>query len=315
MSNSKYERMFTLARRELQEYRNSLLVAPLVIAVGLILIMLLSIVLSNRFSLVGDTLLQASLHEESAGGINIDIQKTAPQRQLEIQQGLDNRIQSLNPVLNLAHNFFLLILFMVTINYLLATLYSDRKDQSILFWRSMPVSETQEVLSKFAIAMIVAPIIFIAVSLLLQVAYILMAMLWVWRSDMDPFALVLGNIDFLSLLFNQIAGWLLTALWLAPIYAWLLLASAAAKRSPFFFAIAPVIALVLVERVFIGTRFVATTIGNHLPNLNGASDALGFYSYGPYWASVDYLGMFMGLLFAALALAGAVYLRRYRFEI
>ncbi|MEH6568576.1 MAG: hypothetical protein V7709_05845, partial [Halioglobus sp.] len=301
MSDSRSVRMFTLARREMQECRNSLLWAPLGIAVALVVIMLLSVLLANRVSLVGDTLLQVLLHEESANGMNINIQidetdgqrsssytikkgdsgapsedwdfskdwefepKTGPELQVEIQEELDSKIENLNPVLNMVHNFFLLVLFMVSIHYLLATLYNDRKDQSILFWRSMPVSEWEEVLSKFAIAMIVAPAIFIAVSLLIQVAYILMAMLWVWRSDMDPFSLVLGNIEFLPLVFNQIAGWLLTALWLAPIYAWLLLASAAAKRSPFFFAVAPAIALVLVERIFVGSKFVATAIGHHMP--------------------------------------------------
>ena len=351
MSDSRSVRMFTLARREMQECRNSLLWAPLGIAIGLVVIMLLSVLLANRVSLVGDTLLQVLLHEESANGMNINIQidetdgqksssytiqkrdsgaqsedwdfskdwefepKTGPELQVEIQEELDSKIENLNPILNMVHNFFLLVLFLVSINYLLATLYNDRKDQSILFWRSMPVSEWEEVLSKFAIAMIVAPAIFIAASLLIQVAYILIAMLWVWRSDMDPFGLVLGNIEFLPLVFNQIAGWLLTALWLAPIYAWLLLASAAAKRSPFFFAVAPVIAVVLIERIFVGSKFVATAIGNHMPHLNDAGDALGFYIYGPDWAAVNYLGMFIGLVFAAVALTGAVYLRRYRFEI
>jgi ABC-2 type transport system permease protein len=351
MSDSRSVRMFTLARREMQECRNSLFWAPIGIGVGLVVIMLLSVLLANRVSLVGDTFLQVLLHEESANGMNINIKiddidgnrnssytiqksdsatqngdwdfskdwefapKTGPELQVDIQEELDNRVENLNPVLNMVNNFFLLVLFMVSISYLLATLYNDRKDQSILFWRSMPVSEWEEVLSKFAIAMIVAPAIFIAISLLIQVAYILIAMLWVWRADMDPFGLVLGNIEFLPLLLNQIGGWLLTALWLAPIYAWLLLASAAAKRSPVFFAVAPVIALVLVEKIFVGTRFVSTAIGNHMPHFNDADDSLGFYTYGPEWATINYLEMSMGLIFTAVVLTAAVYLRRYRFEI
>lgn len=241
--------------------------------------------------------------------------KTGSELQDQLQGELDERVENLNPILNMVHNLLILVLFVVSISYLLACLYNDRKDRSILFWRSMPVSEWEEVLSKLAVALVVAPAIFIAVSLFIQIAYILIAMLLVWRMDMDPFQLVIGNIEFGSLLFNQISGWLLTALWLAPVYAWLMLASAAARRSPFMFAIAPVIGLMLVERVFLGTEYFATALWHHIPHYIEGGDALGFYIYGPDWASINYVGMALGLVFTAVAITATVYLRRYRFEI
>ncbi|MEH6583164.1 MAG: hypothetical protein V7754_14580 [Halioglobus sp.] len=351
MSSNRSGRMFTLAQREMQESRNSLFWTPIAIAVGLVIVMLLSVLLANRISAVGDTMLHVLLQEESSRGSNITIQinrdgeqstssytiekneapvsaedwdfekdwefkpKTGPELQQEIQKELEERVENLNPVLNLVHSILLLVLFMVSMNYLLASLYIDRKDRSILFWRSMPVSEWEEVLSKLGIALVIAPAIFIAASMLIQVAYILVAMLMVWRMDMDPFQLILGNIEFGSLVFNQLAGWLLTALWIAPVYAWLLLASAAAKRSPFMFAVAPIIVLLLVEKVFLGSDFFATALANHIPHYANEGDALGFYLVGPNWATLNYFGLFQGLLFTAVALTGAVYLRRYRFEI
>ena len=351
MPRSVSTRTFTLVRRELQENRNSLFRTPVGIAVGLVLIMLLSVLLANRISVIGDTMLQVLLDEESASGMDIQIRiddkdgeesasytieksespvneedwefskewefepKTGAELQDQLQGELDERVENLNPILNMVHNLMILVLFLVSIAYLLASLYNDRKDRSILFWRSMPVSEWEEVLSKLAVALVVAPAIFIAVSMLIQVAYILIAMLLVWRMDMDPFALIIGNIEFGPLVFNQISGWLLTALWLAPIYAWLLLASAAARRSPFMIAIAPVIGLMLVERVFLGTEYFASAVGNHVPHYIEGGDALGFFIYGPDWASVNYVGMALGLVFAAVAITAAVYLRRYRFEI
>jgi ABC-2 type transport system permease protein len=230
-------------------------------------------------------------------------------------------IENFNPVLNALHALLLLILFIVSANYLLGTLYDDRKDRSILFWRSMPVSEWEAVLSKFFLALLVAPAIFIAISIVLQIVYVLLSMLLVWRMDLDPFATILERVEFGDLLFGQIGGWLLTALLIAPTYAYLLLASAFAKRSPFLTAIAPVIGLLVVEQLFFGTSIIDTAIGNHMPHFiaDGAShsthDAVGFYIFGPNWSAVDPLSVAGGLAFTVLALTGAVWLRRHRWEI
>ena len=355
MSNSKPNRIFSLLQREVQESKNSLVWTPLGIAVGLILIMLVSVLLANRLSVFGGTMMNVLLEEGAVSGANITIDindmelnaggKKSTQYTIEhgeepvneedwdfskewnfdpghgeelqgkLQEELDERAENLNPILNIVHNFMLIVLFMVSITYLLASLYSDRKDRSILFWRSMPVSEWEEVLSKLGIALVVAPAIFMAASVLIQLAYVLIAMLLVWRMDMDPFGLILQNIEFGALLFNQLAGWLLTAFLIVPLYAWLLLASAAAKRSPFFLAIAPVIVLVVVEKVFLGSEFIGTAIDNHIPHYTDNAGSVGFYLYGPDWSSINYISMFLGLVFAAAALTGAVYLRRYRFEI
>lgn len=352
MPKSNMSRMFTLARREMQESRNSLFWTPLVIAIGLILVMLASVILANRISVVGDTMLQVLLDEESASGINITLDmddngsgdeqinykieqegaptteedwdfdrdwefkpRTGAELQGELQDKLDEEVENLNPILNIVHNLLLLVLFLVSVAYLLASLYNDRKDRSILFWRSMPVSEWEEVLSKLAVALIVAPLVFIGASVIIQLAYTMIAMLLVWRMDMDPFTLVLGNIDFVPLFFNQLAGWLLTALWIAPVYAWLLLASAAARRSPFMLAVAPIIVLVVIEELFLGTEYLATAVNNHIPHYSDEGVSLGFYWEGPQWASLNYLGMLLGLVFTAAALTATVYLRRYRFEI
>lgn len=353
MSNFDSARMSTLTVRELQENRNSLIWTPIGIALALVVIMLVSVLLANRVTVIGDTLLHVLLEEESAKGLDITIgvggdeegvegevtykveerqapgddhdwdfsedwdfePKTGPELQEEIQEGLDEKFENLNPVLNMVHSLMLVVLFLVSIGYLLSSLYTDRKDHSILFWRSMPLSEWEEVLSKLGVALLVAPAVFILASIVVQLAYVLIAMLMVWRMDMDPFQLILGNLEFGSLFFGQIAGWLLTVLWIAPFYAWLLLASAAAKRSPFFLAIAPVIGIIFVEEVFLGSEYVANAIERHIPHYTEGEGSVGFFTDSPLWLSVDYMSIASGLVFTAIALTGAVYLRRYRFEI
>lgn len=226
----------------------------------------------------------------------------------------DLRGSELNVMLGVVHAILILILLICTLNYLLSTLYDDRKDRSILFWRSMPVSEWEIVLSKFVVALIVAPVIYIAISLLLQLAYVILMMILVWRMDQDPSEVVLGNIDFIALMIDPISGWLMTALLIAPTYAWLLCASALARRSPFLMAIVPVIGLFILEGLFFGTEMIGDAVQNHLPHLSDGS-AVGFYLFGPDWTRVDMLSVAGGLVFAAVALAAAVWLRQHRWEL
>ncbi len=347
MANAKSNRIFTLLQREIQESKNALFWTPIVIAGVLTLIMLTSVLLANRVSIMGDAVMQVLLDEGSTSGMNITIhiddegqqevqtytiEKSEdstveedwnfskewtfePKSKKEIAKHIDEEYESLNPMFNMLHNFMILVLILVTINYLMNTLYQDRKDRSILFWKSMPVSEWEEVLCKFGIAMLVAPAIYIAVSMLIQLMCVALAMLMVSRMDMDPMELIIGHVDFVSLFFNQVSGWILSALWMAPFYAWILFASAAAKRSPFMLAFAPLVALVVVEEVFLGSDYVSSAVQYHIPHYIEESNAVGFFLYGPDWSAISYPNLVGGLVFAGLALWGAVYLRRYRFEI
>jgi len=227
-------------------------------------------------------------------------------------EDMDGR--ELNAMLGVIHGILILILLVTSANYLLGSLYDDRKDRSILFWRSMPVSEWEVVSSKFVIALIVAPLIYIAISLVLQLAYVVLMMVLVWRMDQDPSDVVLANIDFVALMLDPISGWVMTALLIAPTYAWLLCASALAKRSPFLMAITPFIALVIAEAVFFRSEYIEDAIQNHFPHVTEGS-AVGFYLFGPDWTSLNLSSMAAGLIFAALALAVAVWLRRHRWEL
>ncbi|MEQ9464127.1 MAG: hypothetical protein RJQ10_10735, partial [Haliea sp.] len=108
---------------------------------------------------------------------------------------------------------------------------------------------------------------------------------------------------------------LLTALWVMPVYAWVLLASAAARRSPFMLALAPVLGLGLLEAILFGSNHFGAALMNHMPHYNSGRSAVGFYLFGPDWANLDYLGLVLGLLLAGVLLAATVWLRRNRWEI
>ena len=225
---------------------------------------------------------------------------------------------ALSPLLNVLHYLLVLVLFFTTANYLLGTLFDDRKDRSILFWRSMPVSEWQTVLSKFAVVAVVAPGVVFIISFVLQVLTLALAVVLAWRMDL-PTEKLFEGLALGRLALNQFGGWVLTALWLAPIWAWLLLASAAARRSPFLLAVTPVVALAVAEALLFGSTHVIGTVVDHLPKLVADVEAdpgsAGLYLFGPNWRAVNLPSLAAGLVAAALLLTGAVWLRRHRWEI
>ena len=354
MASARSLRLFALLQKEVQEYRFSLLLLPFILAGVLSVLMLLSVVLANRITAMGDTFLQVVMADQMGispvitvnlgddedtdaappevvdpSGMRVeDLAEPLPEEEWNFDrewrfepQQRDKpeyeaeTVGSLNPALHLVHSLLMIVLVLATISYLLGSLFNDRKDRSILFWKSMPVSEWEEVLTRLAIAIVVAPAIYIGVSLLLQLVFVLLSMLLVWRMELDPFEIILGNIRVADLLVKQIGGWLMTALWVAPAYAWLMLASAWARRTPFMVAFAPVVALVLLERLLLGSDFTLTAVSNHLPHFLGGQGTGGFYFHSLFWKQFDFFSLFCGLVFAAVSLAACVYLRRYRFEL
>jgi hypothetical protein len=98
-----------------------------------------------------------------------------------------------------------------------------------------------------------------------------------------------------------------------------MLASAAARRSPFLLAVTPVVALAIAEALLFGSQHVLGAVVDHLPKLVADIEAdpgsAGLYLFGPNWRAVDLPGLGAGLAAAALLLSGAVWLRRHRWEI
>ena len=79
-------------------------------------------------------------------------------------------------------------------------------------------------------------------------------------------------------------------------------------------AIAPVIGLAFVEGMFIGTDFVGDAVQNHVPHVTDTT-AVGFYLFGPDWGALNLGSVGAGLVFTALAIGAAVWLRQHRWEL
>jgi ABC-2 type transport system permease protein len=145
--------------------------------------------------------------------------------------------------------------------YLLDCLYDDRRDRSILFWKSLPLSDTATVLSKLAVGLLVIPLVcFVAAD----VAALFTAFILSVRAR----SLVGGGLWQADLWLQVQALWLYviatTAIWYLPLAGWLMVISAWARRAVMMWAVLPPLALYFIERWFLGAHVVTQALGRHL---------------------------------------------------
>ena len=207
----------------------------------------------------------------------------------------------------------------VAILYSLDALYGERRDRSILFWKSLPVSDVTAVLAKASIPVLVLPFVTFIATLATQALMLLASrgVLAATGADAPGAATQLSLLELVRVNFGHLV--LIHGLWYAPIYAWLLLASAWATRVPFLWAALPPVAIGVVERLaFNSTRFVDLLRNYFLgvPEMTGGdgAPALTMDMLAPHsllHGVVD-PALWVGLAVSALFLVGAVRLRRSR---
>lgn len=131
-----------------------------------------------------------------------------------------------------------IVLFFVLFFYLIGALYDDRKDRSVLFWKSLPVSDFETVVSKVVTAAFVAPILSWAVSAILLFGVLGIVTLTAWASDVSPAQVVWGPAEPIAFLTKTLLMVPLNVVWSLPAIGWLLFASAFARSKPFLWAVA-----------------------------------------------------------------------------
>ena len=220
---------------------------------------------------------------------------------------------------DLAAMMMIFIAFIVGVFYCLDALHSERRDRSILFWKSLPVSDLTTVLSKVTIPLVVLPLIAFAIVVCVQLVMVLETGVVLIFHGMSPgttWAHVPMFQNWLVLLYGLAA----VALWHAPIYGWLLLVSGWARRATFLWAVLPLIVIQIFEKITFGTSYFGSFVRHRL--MGFAPHAFGFHGQGhPTIDSLSQLapgrylsspGLWIGLLFAAAFLIAVVRLRRYR---
>ncbi|HEY0766681.1 MAG TPA: hypothetical protein VGD47_01880 [Steroidobacteraceae bacterium] len=284
--------LLMLVRRELWEHR-ALWVAPLVVAA---LMVLGAIVASLKFHLTHSDM---SRDEGPEGMAMFAVMQSAVSMPLS------------------------LVTLIVVGFYLLDCLYTERKDRSILFWKSLPVSDDLTVLSKLLVALVVVPVGVFALGLLLSLLFV-----GIWQVDA-----ALGRVpaipgwDMLGWLKAEIALLLclmLGVLWYAPFAAYLLVVSAWARRNPFLWSTLPPLLAPIIERVSFGTHFLGDflryrmfgiwgTLFSHMHIGRGRASALSSgFSQLNVRAAISDIDLWLGLAVTAALVFAAIRIRRYR---
>lgn len=157
----------------------------------------------------------------------------------------------------------LFVAMIVLVFYTLDSLYIERRDRSILFWKSMPVSDAETVGSKLTTALLLVPLWAWLVSMLASLVVFAIVSVKLSGTPLAPLATFhLGA--WLGLQLTMLQNVLVAALWYAPVAVYLLLISVSAKRSPFLWAILPPVLLVIFEDVAFNTNMIAGFIVNRL---------------------------------------------------
>ncbi len=209
--------------------------------------------------------------------------------------------------------------FLVGVFYSLDALHGERRDRSILFWKSLPVSDLTTVLSKAAIPLVVLPALVFAVAVAGQLIMLLVSVAVLLGSGVGV-TMWWREVQFFPSLLALLYAVAAIALWHAPVYGWLLLVSAWARRAAFLWALLPPLALGLLERLAFDTAHVQSLLQYRLigwigrafvvePDAGAVTDHLGLVAPGKLLSTP---GLWIGLAFAAACLAAAVWLRRYR---
>jgi ABC-2 type transport system permease protein len=201
--------------------------------------------------------------------------------------------------------------------YCLDALQGERRDRSILFWKSLPVSDLTTVLSKATIPFVVLPLLSFAITVATQFIMLLLSSAVLLGSGLSV-ATLWTRVSFVQMslmLFYH----LLTShgLWYAPIYGWLLLVSAWSRRAPVLWAVLPLLAIGFVEKMAFNTSYFAAMLKSRFMGGPDGVFTAGRMSMAPltHLTPGQFLsspGLWIGLAIAAAFLAAAVRLRRNR---
>ena len=209
----------------------------------------------------------------------------------------------------------ILTAFIVGVFYCLDALYGERRDRSILFWKSLPVSDLTTLLSKATIPLIVLPLVTFLIVIITQFLMLLWTSAILITHGMSP-ASTWTYFPLFRNFFILLYGLAAIALWHAPIYGWTLLVSGWARRATFLWAVVPFLAIAFFEKITFGTSYFASTLKDRLMGFAPKAFAFNMHSVDcPRLTPGAYLSspaLWFGLLFAAVFIAAAVRLRRYR---
>jgi len=226
-----------LMRREYWENRGGFLWAPLITGGVVLLFAVMGLITAEVF------------RTRFAGEIHIGVSLQRLTEKLGTDE-LEKLGTALDMFLFSMAGFLQIVLFFVVFFYLLGALYDDRRDRSVLFWKSLPISDSAMVVSKVLAAAFAAPLITVAIAMILQLSLMLLLSLYALFHGMNPITVLWGPVSLLNVWGQMLANVPVNALWALPTIGWLLMVSSFAKSKPFLWALLVPVALGLLINWF-----------------------------------------------------------------
>jgi ABC-2 type transport system permease protein len=206
---------------------------------------------------------------------------------------------------------------LLSVFYCGEALHGERRDRSILFWKSLPVSDVTTILVKASIPLLILPVLVSAVTAVTNVLMLLLSCV-VLLATGGSVAMLWAHLPIVQMSLLALYH-LLTAhaLWPAPVYCWLLLVSGWARRATFLWAVLPIVAIGGLEKLAFNTTNFANLVGSRFIGATAPIASTDVFPTNPMIhitpaAFLGAPGLWIGLGIAAIFLAAAVRLRRYQ---
>jgi len=290
--------LVTLIRRELQEHKVGFIYAPFIVTCVLSLV-----VISVYFGLT----------DIQTANFNFTTEIYENEQALEWMATADSKqITSVirSALVYLGVPILITVAFAV-LAFSLSTFADERKDRTLIFWRSLPVSDLTTVMSKILLVTLIVPLIVLPNIILLHLISLLSASIFFATNDIVPFSWVWNAFPFTDWFRIIFILWT-QSLWSLPIVAWLMLAGAFAKR-PIMGALVPLVVIVVLEGIILKTNYIFAFIEDRLgfwtsglPEQNedirvvDVSDIYLMFSTQDFW---------IGMALSTLLIGGIVYFR------
>lgn len=298
-----------LVKREFWEHKGSMFITPIVMASFFAILMLIGIVTANNITVNGD---------------NFSLLNKMPQMIEQFSNLSDyEREKGVQIALYAPIVIFGFVMVLISVFYCAGSLYDERKDRSILFWKSLPISDTSTVLSKFVAVTLMIPVFYFIAMFAFQLYSLLFGTVLSWFGGDSGMALWASSNLFVVII-NTLLALIISSLWLAPMWAWLMLASAWAKKVSILWGTLPVALIAIAEGTMFQSSHFIEMVGKHIAkgaivatasisNLENDINEFGLDLSHPIEA-FQVADFWIGAVIAAVFLAGAIFIRRHRDE-
>ncbi len=226
---------------------------------------------------------------------------------------------------------FIIAAGILTIFYCLDSLYAERKNKSILFWRSLPITDAETVVSKLLTAIVAIPLVTFAAVVVAHLVNLLLSSIFVSIEGGSPGHLIWGAVPLFDVWLSVLIILIATPLWLSPFVGWFLFVSAWTKRSPLLTAFLPILILPMIEYFILRTHYIGTAIETRTSGLplfgdfdvsvfdddslrQMTADSVSLLAHIDLIKFVTSPGLWVGLVVCGLFSTAAIYVRRYRDE-